>query len=262
MNVPLWQFAFLFFAGLLAGWVDSIAGGGGVISLPAMFAVGLSPWGALATNKVAASCGSSTATLRYMRAGSVLPIAWPMAGVAFIAAALGAECALHMSAGSLTGIVAVALIIVAIISAFRKDFGTIHVEWPHRKRWYYAIALPAAVLIGFYDGLVGPGTGTFLAFVFVAGLGMDFRRATGSTKLVNFATNIASAIVFMCYGYVQWTFAAIMGAGILIGAYIGSGMAVRVGPRLIRPIFIVMALAVAAKVAWTLTHPAAPAIPK
>ncbi len=149
----------------------------------------------------------------------------------------------------------VALVVVAVICAVRKDFGSIHVAWPHRRRWYYAIALSAAAVIGFYDGLVGPGTGTFLAFVFVAALGMDFRGGTGSAKLVNFATNVSAALYYGTHGFVAWPLAAALGAGILIGAYVGSGMAVRVGPRLIRPIFIVAAAAVAGKVVWDLAHP-------
>lgn len=239
-------------AGFLSGWVDSIAGGGGLITMPVLMATGIPTATALGTNKVAASFGSSTAALRYARKGHIKRIAWPMAGLAFIASAIGASLAISLPERLLNQIVVVALLVVATIIILRSDFGETSRPWPHRRRWYALVASLCAMGIGFYDGLIGPGTGSFLAFSFVVFLGADFLSATGSTKIINFSTNLAAALLFAIGGHVRWDYALPMGLAILAGAFVGSGMAVKNGPRLIRPIFITIALAMGGKLVWSM----------
>ncbi|MBV9868202.1 MAG: TSUP family transporter [Abitibacteriaceae bacterium] len=239
-------------AGFVSGWVDSIAGGGGLISVPALLATGLPTATVLGTNKVAASFGSSTSALRYGRAGHVKKIAWPMAALAFCASATGARLAIALPDKILNQIIVVALLVVTFITIFRRDFGKTARPWRFRRRWYALVACCCALSIGFYDGLIGPGTGSFLAFSFVALLGADFLSATGSTKVINFSTNLAAALLFAIGRHVDWLYALPMGLGILAGAYVGSGMALRNGSRFIRPIFVGVALALGVKLVLSL----------
>jgi len=240
-------YSLLVLAGLASGFVDSIAGGGGLISLPAMLFTGMPMLHAQATNKLAATFGSCTSATRYLAAGQVESIAWPMAGLAFVAAIGGVILGVSLHKEQLNLLVTLALIAVGCFVAFRKDFGK-----ARRRRKSGPLPLIAAFLlalaIGFYDGLVGPGTGTFLAFVFISVLGLDFLKATGSTKIVNFATNIAALLTYLLRGDpIHFAEGLVMGVAILAGAFIGSGMAVRIGPRFIRPLFVLVAMALAIK---------------
>ena len=236
------QFATVIVAGFIGGFVDSIAGGGGLITIPALLTTGLPPTVVLGTNKVAASFGSGTAAWRYGHAGHVQRIAWPMAAVAFATSLLGAKLALALPEHALHRIIIAALISVAVLMLLRRDFGKEAKPWPFGRHHYWAVASLSAAIIGFYDGMIGPGTGSFLAFAYVVFLGTDLISATANTKLVNFATNIAAATLFAIGGHVRWDYALIMGPCILIGAFVGSSTALHVGPRLIRPVFLVVVI--------------------
>ena len=122
--------------------------------------------------------------------------------------------------------------------------------WRGSKALYATTAVSFAIVIGFYDGLVGPGTGTFLAFSFVVFLGTDLVAATANTKVINFSTNLAAALLFAYHGSVAWSIALPMGACILAGAYVGSGTAIRVGPKLIRPVFLMVVALLLLKLAF------------
>ena len=253
---PALYYSLLLIAGFASGFIDSIAGGGGLISLPALLFLfaGQNPLHATSTNKLAATFGSFTSASRYLASKNVEPIAWPMAAIAFVGSAAGASLAFLLKPGQLNLLITTALIAVGCFVAFRKDFGQLRRHGtPHALQ--YLAALAFGLVIGFYDGLIGPGTGTFLAFVFILVLGMDFLNATGSTKLVNFATNVAALLTYLLRGVpIHYVEGCVMGSAILAGAYMGSGMAVRIGPKFIRPLFVAVAIVMAAKLAFDLVH--------
>jgi uncharacterized protein len=234
-----------FLTGLAAGWVDSIAGGGGLITIPVLMSLGVPAPMVLGTNKFQASFGSLTAAHYYVRKGVVglrelTPgILWTLAG-----SAAGAWAVQQIDPSVLGLLIPSLLLAIALYMFFMPSVGL--EERPPRMRIAPFFALFGSAL-GFYDGFFGPGVGSFWAIACVGLLGHTLTRATGATKVMNATSNLVSFVVFLIGGHVLFTAGITMAVGQIAGARLGSGMAVRRGARLIRPVFIVMVMAIAVK---------------
>lgn len=238
----------LVLAGFVAGFVDAIAGGGGLITVPALLLAGATPVEALATNKLQGSFGSGTSTLAFARAGHVnVKEQLPLALISFVASAAGATVAHLMPADALRIIMPVILILVAGFFAFRKGLSD---EASRARLSPLVFSFTAVPLIAAYDGFFGPGTGSFfmMAFVLLAGYGM--MRATAHTKLLNFAANIGALAVFVQTGSTWWMVGLGMACGQTLGALIGAKLAMRIGARLIRPLLIFTSSAMALRLIY------------
>jgi uncharacterized protein len=240
--------ALLILAAFVAGFVDSIAGGGGLIAMPMLLFAGATPIEALATNKLQGAFGAGTATLAYARAGHVrLREQLGMAVISVCGAAAGALVAKSMPADLLRIIMPIILVGVAAFFALKPGLS----DDSRVERLTPAVfAFTAVPLIAAYDGFFGPGTGSFfmLAFVMLAGFGM--LKATAHTKLLNFASNIGSLAVFIPLGVMWWGVGIAMGLAQMGGATLGARMAMRVGAGLIKPLIVVVSLAMALRLLW------------
>ncbi len=238
----------LILAAFLAGFVDAIAGGGGLITVPVLLLCGASPVTALATNKLQGAFGSGTAALAFARAGHVrLREQLPMAGVAALAGAAGAMVAHQIPAEALRLIMPVVLIAIAAFFALKRGL----TDQDRVQRVQPAIFAATAVpLIAGYDGFFGPGTGSFymMGFVLLAGFGV--LKATAHTKLLNFASNFGSLLVFAFSGATWWAVGLAMAGAQGAGAARGARVAMRVGARLIRPLLVVTSTAMALRLIW------------
>jgi uncharacterized membrane protein YfcA len=224
-------------AAFFAGLVDSMAGGGGLISLPALLAAGLDPHLALGTNKIQSCMGTTFSTGRYLRNGHVqIKMASAAAICALIGSYLGSRAALAIPSQHLSAIIPPLILVVALVTFFRKSFGAEDTFGEPTGR-DLLLAGAVGLVIGFYDGFFGPGTGTFLAFAFVFLFGFGFVRATGNTKVVNLASNVAAALTFGFSGKVVWAVALPMGLANIAGNWIGSGLAMKGGAKVIKPVF-------------------------
>jgi len=243
-----WEYPLLFGTGLVAGFVDSIAGGGGLITLPVMLSLGGDPQTALGTNKLQATFGSASATWHYSRAGAVdLRDCWRVCVITFVGAMIGSLGVRQIGADALKVIIPLLLIAVAGYSLRTPQLG--ETETPPRLariRFDFIFGL----LLGFYDGFFGPGTGTFWTMAFVLMLGFNLTRATGYTKAANCSSNVSSLLVFVLAGKVNYLAGSVMGAGQLIGARFGSRMVVARGTKFIRPVFITVVLTITGKLLY------------
>jgi uncharacterized membrane protein YfcA len=238
----------LILAAFVAGFVDSIAGGGGLIAMPILLIAGASPLEALATNKLQGAFGAGTATVAYARAGHVrLKDQLGMAAISALAAAGGALVAKSLPVDALRIIMPVILVAVAAFFALKPGISD---DTRAQRMAPGVFAFTAVPLIAAYDGFFGPGTGSFfmLAFVMLAGFGM--LKATAHTKLLNFASNIGSLAVFIPLGVMWWGVGIAMGLAQMAGATLGARMAMRVGARLIKPLIVVVSVAMALRLLW------------
>ena len=256
MDLTAAQVALLCGAALCAGTVDAIAGGGGLITLPAFLAVGLSPHEALGTNKGQSVFGSFAATMRYRHAGlldgATTRVAFPLG---FAGSVAGALLALWIRPDVLRPIVLALLVLVAVIVAsgrLRPREGRTAGEW---HAWVVA---GIALTLGIYDGFFGPGAGTFMLAAYVAFAHQPLRSAAANGRLLNFATNLAAMLMFARAGSVLWAVALPMAAFQLLGGFLGAHLAVRRGDGLIRGVVLVVVLAL---VVWLVNdfrpHPVA-----
>lgn len=243
--------AILFGAGLLAGLVDSIAGGGGLISVPALLSVGMPPVEALATNKLQSSFGSFSATLNYARKGHVNPLHMKV-GIAFTftGATIGTYAVQALDSSLMLQIIPFLLLGAALYFAVGPKM---HNEDAHHLMEKGPFYLLFGLGIGFYDGFFGPGTGSFWTVAFVAVLGFNVLKAIAHTKVVNFTSNIASFSFFALSGHVIWSYGLVMAAGQFIGARIGSSLAMTHGARLVKPLLIIVSVVMTAKLIYD--HP-------
>jgi uncharacterized protein len=237
-------YALLVLAALAAGFVDSIAGGGGIITLPALLAAGLPPHLALGTNKLQSSFGSLAATLRYRAAGLVdlrelAPgVLATAAGAAAGAAAVGA-----VEPGFLKLLIPILLVCIVVFLALRPRFG---MAGSARRVGTLPFWICAGLSLGFYDGFFGPGTGTFWAMALVGLAGYDMRGATARTKAANFTSNIVSLAVFLSAGSVLFPLGLAMGAAQAGGALLGSRMVLRRGAAFVRGVLMAMSACIVA----------------
>ncbi|MFC9969331.1 TSUP family transporter [Spirillospora sp. NPDC127200] len=242
----------LLVAALAAGWVDAVVGGGGLIQLPALMLVHPGQAvAALATNKLGSIAGTSSAAVAYLRkAKPDLRVALPAGALAVCFAAVGALCAAAISSAVLKPIVMVVLLAVAAIVVFKPDLGrTPRLVLRTRRRLAAAILVPGLV-IAFYDGLVGPGTGTFLVIAFTTLLGSDFVNASANAKIINTGTNLGALVVFAAQGHVLWTIGLAMAVCNIIGAQIGARMAISKGAGFVRVVLLCVVTAMVAKLGY------------
>jgi uncharacterized protein len=252
MDPAVGTLIFLGLSALFAGCIDAIAGGGGLVQLPALL-TGLprqSVAEVLGTNKVASILGTSSATVTYARrARPDFATALPMALAAFGGSALGASVASALPPTIFRPIIVVLLAVVGVYTWRRPELGQIErLRFGRRRqRW---IAAGVGSIIGFYDGLIGPGTGSFLVFALVGLLGYAFLHASATAKIVNVGTNAAAIMVFGYNGTVLWILGLTLGICNVIGALIGVRLALRGGSNLVRRVFLVVVVALLAKVGW------------
>ena len=246
--LELWQYPLLFLAALAAGFVDSIAGGGGLITIPVLLSAGLDPQTTLGTNKLQASFGSGSATWHYAQAGTV-NLSDCVCGflVALVAAALGAIAVQQVGPEILRKAIPVLLVAVAVYLVLKPRVGEQDLH-PRMPRLAFDVVF--GLLIGFYDGFFGPGTGTFWAVAYMLGLGFSMTKATGYTKVMNFASNISSLVLFILGGKVLFLIGIIMGVGQLLGARLGARMVITRGTRFIRPVFLTVVFSLVIKLIY------------
>ncbi|SPE61029.1 conserved membrane hypothetical protein [Verrucomicrobia bacterium] len=243
-----WHFPLLFGTGLAAGFVDAIAGGGGLITLPVLLSLGLGPQEALGTNKLQATFGSGSAAWHYAQAKTVL-LSDCGRGFVFslVGAALGAWAVQQLRRSFLEHAIPFLLFAVALYTFFTPRLGADDLHPRMRRGWF---DLCFGLLLGFYDGFFGPGTGTFWTMAFMLLLGFNLTRATAYTKVMNFGSNLSSLIFFIARGNALFAAGLTMGVGQLLGARIGSRMVIARGTKFIRPIFIAAVLALTLKLLW------------
>jgi len=246
--IALWHFPLLFATGLVAGFVDSIAGGGGLVTMPVLLNLGLPPQLALGTNKLQATCGSGSAAWHYAQAKTV-PLRDCVTGfiLCFIGAALGTLAVQQLDPLLLKRAIPALLLAVGLYTLFKPQLGA-HDLHPRLPR--VAFDLIFGLGLGFYDGFFGPGTGTFWTMAFMLGLGFNLTRATGYSKVMNFASNLSSLAFFLIGHQVLFASGLTMGVGQLLGARIGSQMVITRGTQFIRPVFLSVVLAITLKVLW------------
>jgi uncharacterized membrane protein YfcA len=241
---------FLLSASFLAGFVDSIAGGGGIVQLPALL-IGLpnSPAAeVLGTNKLSAVFGTTTAAALYRKQIKPDPkVLIGMAIPAFLGSAVGALLASRIPTNSMRPMILVLLIAVAIYTWLKPDLGKLE-NLRHVPKQRIQIGAIAGAVIGFYDGIFGPGTGSFLMLILVATLGYAFITASAIAKVVNVATNVGALIVFGINGAVIWQIGIIMGFANITGAIIGSRLAIKGGSTLVRKVFLLVTIVLIVRV--------------
>lgn len=242
-----WVYTALTATAVLTGFIDAVAGGGGLIMLPALLFAGVSPIQALATNKLQSIFGTAAATRNYARAGLVdwhrhkLTIAF-----VFIGATAGVLLVQAIDTKMLGLIIPLLLIAVSIYILLSPRMTDEDAHHRVRERGY----APVGGLIGFYDGFFGPGTGTFFTTSLVALRGYGLTRATGLTKLLNLTSNVASVLFFALGGKMLWLLGLCMAIGAMTGGWLGSHSAIRFGARLIRPLLVVISLGLTARLLW------------
>ena len=231
-----------------AGWIDAVVGGGGLLQLPALLLIpGIAPVQALATNKFASVFGTATSSITYYRrAKPDIRTALPMAAIALVGSFGGAAVATVLPPAAFKPIIVVALLAVALFTAFRPQLGAATALRFHGHKHHIMAGL-AGLAIGFYDGMIGPGTGTFLVITLVALLGYDFLQASAKAKIVNFATNLGALLLFIPHGSVLWLLGGILAVANVAGSYLGSRMAISRGTTFIRVVFLLVVIALIAK---------------
>lgn len=239
--------------GFLASFIDSVVGGGGLIALPALLFTGLNPAGAVATNKLASTIGSLTSTFMFYRSGKIdIKSVFKLFPLTFIGSLFGAYTVHLLNPEVLKPLMLVMLAAVAIFTIFKKDWGSI--STPKKLSIHHLIIFLVTIFaIGFYDGFIGPGTGSFLIFSFLL-IGFDFLKAAGNAKFLNFGSNIAGLLMFMFLGQVNYTYGIIMGIAQLAGAICGSKFAIKRGSGYVRALFIAVTCLLLAKNVYDYIH--------
>ncbi|NBC36343.1 TSUP family transporter [Novosphingobium sp. FSY-8] len=249
--VETWVYPALTAMAVLTGFIDSVAGGGGLLMMPTLIYAGVPPQMLLGTNKVQSGCGTAMAAYKYWRAGlfELRPNLWVVAFV-FAGAAAGALVIQRFSPGTLMLIVPVLLMAVSVYTLVSPRMSDHDAHAILSEKTYR----PVGGLLGFYDGFFGPGAGQFYATSLVSLRGLGLTRATGLTKLLNVTSNIASILVFGLGGKVLWTLGLCMGAGAMLGNWIGAHTATRFGAKVIRPLLVTCSLGMTARLLWGWFH--------
>jgi hypothetical protein len=237
----------------LAGVVDSIAGGGGLLSVPAYMAAGLPPHYVLGTNKFSSSFGTFFATLRYHQHGLIdTPVALLSAFFALFGSFLGARAVLLIDPAFLRYLLVVLIPVIAAFTIFNRSLGQINNSRQQTRQRKYSLAALAALLIGFYDGFFGPGTGTFLILFYTLLLKYDFVTANANTKVVNLASNVAAVITFIAHGKVIYAIGIPAAAAGIAGNLLGAKLVIKRGSSIIRPIFLLALALLLSKIIYDL----------
>jgi len=243
-------------AGFLAGWVDAVVGGGGLIQLPALLlgVPGATPAQLLATNKLGSICGTSISSVTYYRrVRPDLRTAIPMAAVAFAGAVVGAVIGLHIPKSAFNPIILVLLVVVGAYTLLKPQLGD-RTALRFSGHRHTALAMVVGLTIGVYDGALGPGTGSFLVFALVGLMGYAFLEASAKAKIANAATNLGALVVFVPGGHVIWPVALVLAVTNPIGGYLGARTAVRLGSRFVRGVFVVVVTGFVVRIGGQLLH--------
>lgn len=249
----------LVLAAFLAGFVDAIVGGGGLIQLPALFvflpaAVAADVPLVLGANKFSSICGTTVATVQYaLRIRPPGRVVIPAAVLAFVGSLLGARAVSLLNPAMIRPVILILLVVVALHTYARKGFGQMRaVKLSDEARPWVAAAIGFA--IGFYDGFFGPGTGSFLIFAFVGVFGFDFLLASASAKMVNLVTNMAAVGWFASIGKIPYSYAIPMAIANILGAAIGARLAILKGNEFVRRFFLGVVLMLIARFAWEIAQ--------
>lgn len=242
-NITVATILLILVAGFAAGWIDAVVGGGGLIQLPVMLMIpGITPVQALASNKLGSIFGTATSSVTYYRRVKVdLRTALPMAAVALVGSLGGAVVATLLPVAVFKPVIVVALLAVFLFTAFKPSIG--NTTEPLRSgRKHYFMACAIAAPIGFYDGLIGPGTGSFLVIALVSLMGYAFLEASAKAKIINLATNAGALMFFLPNGSILWGVGLLLGGANMAGGYLGARTAVKQGNKFIRVVFLVVVL--------------------
>ena len=245
MEFDLLSYALFFVAAFLGGFIDAIAGGGGLITLPAIMAMGVPPHLALGTNKLQGVFGSFTATLNFTKKG-LIDYKECFVGIVFtfIGAAIGATLILFLNANFLKIIIPFLLIAIFIYTLFMPKIGESDRAAKMKERLFYVIF---GLMLGFYDGFFGPGAGSFWMFAMVELIGLNLKKAVAHTKALNFTSNIVALGVFMAGGQILWLVGFLMAVGQILGAYFGSNLVIKKEVKFIRTMFLIVVAATICK---------------
>lgn len=248
MELDLLTLGLLALAALLAGFIDAIAGGGGLITVPALLATGMPPTMALATNKLQGCFGSFSASVYYFRRGLIdwRNMKWAVV-CTFVGSVLGTLLVQYIDASVLEKVLPFLLAVFALYFLFSPRIGD---EDRQRRLGIIPFALLVGTGVGFYDGFFGPGAGSFFALGFIALAGYSMGKATAHTKVLNFTSNIASLLFFILGGQVVWVAGLAMAGGQFLGARLGSKMVVTKGTRIIRPMLVTVSLIMSVRLLW------------
>lgn len=242
---------FLVCMGFIASFIDSVVGGGGLISIPALMMTPLSPLMVLGTNKLAAFMGAFTSFLTFLLSGKInFKKLFPFFSLGFLGSLVGVITVRQIPSDFLKPLVVTLLVLILIYTLKDKNFDKHKTAKKENKKILLAFC---ATLFGFYDGFFGPGTGSFLLFLFLY-LGYDFLEAAGNARTLNFADNMAATLLFMYFDLVNYTYAICMGISMILGAYCGAKMALVKGTGYIRPLFITVTSLLIAKQIFDLFH--------
>lgn len=249
-----WQtYAIILPAVFFAGVVDSMAGGGGLISLPAYLAAGLPPHLVLGNNKFSSCFGTLFATLRYHQERMIdLPVALISAACALVGSFMGARAVMLVDPGFLRYVLIILVPAITLFTFLKGDMGSRNLSGSLPAVRKNLLAAPAALAIGFYDGFFGPGTGTFLIMFYALALRYDLVTANANTKVVNLASNLAALAAFVAGGKVVYAIGLPAAACGIAGNLLGSRLVIRGGSRAIRPVFLGVLLLLFAKIAYDL----------
>ncbi len=253
-DTTLWLLTAL--VGFAAGLIDSIVGGGGLVATPAMLNLhpGLQILQLIATQRTSSILGTGVAAWNYLRRIHIeRRILLPACGSALTASALGVQLAKRIDPDTLKWTVLVICVVLALYTALRKDLGLREERRFHPKHEAITAMLIGAAT-GFYNGLIGPGTGTIMVFAFVSVLGLDFLKSSAVSKAANVSADLSSWTVLMLSGYVIWALALPLIIGNILGSYLGSHLAIKRGQGFVRAVFLVIVLSLITRQAWQLTH--------
>lgn len=248
MEFSLQIIAVLFLVAIVAGWIDAVAGGGGLITVPALMLAGLPPAAAIATNKLQGTSGTCTAAFYFLRQG-VVSIRENVAALltVCVGSVAGGLLLTQTDTAYLSFLVPILLMLTALYFLFFSGDLDERRQPKIRASSFNVTMAPA---LGFYDGFFGPGTGSFMATALVTLRGFTIREATAHAKLFNFVSNISALVYFIFFGQIAWLLGTVMIGGQVLGAFLGARVALKVGARLIRPITIVMCIALSLSSLW------------
>lgn len=250
VDISLTTLLLLVCAGALAGWIDAVVGGGGLIQLPALLLVpGMAPIQAVATNKIGSIAGTTVSAMTYLRQVKIdKSVTLPGAVFAFCGAIMGALVASKIPEDAFTPIILVVLVAVGIFTLAKPSLGAeARLRYVDRPRMHHGVSWLIGLCVGLYDGALGPGTGSFMVIGLVALVGFSFLQASASAKIMNWATNFGSLVFFVPAGLVVWKAGLAVAAGNIIGGFFGAKLAISKGSGFVRVVFVVVLSALVIK---------------
>ncbi len=246
----MFQYIFLAIAGFLAQFVDAIAGGGGLISLPALLLIGIPIKIAAGTNKLGAVFGTTAAAYNYASKGYCnFKLILMLAPFTLVGAIIGTLTFLKIDSSFLSPIIMILIGVISVYTVFKKEIGT-NYDFKGINKKTIVLGACLAFVMGFYDGFFGPGTGSFLIFGLIKIYGFDFVHSSANAKFLNLTSNVTSLFTFLFAGSVDIKLGLFYAFFMVIGSYTGSNMAMKVGSKLIKPIFIIISIATMIKVGF------------